>query len=70
MLPGRIQIRAWAQRDGAVLWSHNISADPGGIPAVYEVDGRQYVVAAATRGDPDAHGMQGRYTYVAFALPE
>lgn len=64
------KIRAWRQNDGEVLWSHDIPADPGGIPAIYAVDGRQYVVAAATRGDKTAYGLDGEYAYVAFALPE
>ena len=64
------KIRAWDQDTGAILWSHDIPADPGGIPAIYEVDGRQFVVAAATRGDREAYGLDGQYAYVAFALPE
>ena len=63
------RIRAWDQSNGEVLWSHEIPADPGGIPAIYEVEKRQFVVAAATRGDLEAHGLKGRYAYVAFALP-
>ncbi len=63
------RIRAWDQSNGEVLWSHEIPADPGGIPAIYEVGKRQFVVAAATRGDREAHGLKGKYGYVAFALP-
>lgn len=64
------KIRAWDQTDGNILWSHDIPADPGGIPATYEVAGRQYVIATATRGDKEAHGLKGEYAYVAFALPQ
>ncbi len=64
------KIRAWDQANGDVLWAHDIPADPGGIPAIYAVDGRQYVVAAATRGEREVHGLKGKYAYVAFALPE
>ncbi len=63
------RIRAWDQSNGEVLWSHEIPADPGGIPAIYEVGKRQFVVAAATRGDRKAHGLNGKYGYLAFALP-
>ena len=64
------KIRAWDQANGDILWDHDIPADPGGIPAIYAVDGRQYVVAAATRGEREAHGLKGKYAYVAFALVE
>ena len=64
------KIRAWDQTDGKILWSHDIPADPGGIPAIFEVAGRQYVIATATRGDKEAHGLKGEYAYVAFALPQ
>jgi quinoprotein glucose dehydrogenase len=64
------QIRAWNQADGEVLGQHELLADPGGIPAIYEIEGRQFVVAAATRGDRTAYGLEGRYEYIAFTLPD
>jgi quinoprotein glucose dehydrogenase len=63
------KIRAWHSGTGEVLWSADLSADPGGIPAIFQVAGRQYVVATATRGDRDAYGRQGAYAYIAYALP-
>ena len=56
------KIRAWDRDTGDVLWSADLPADPGGIPATYEIKGRQYVVATATRGASDQHA------YVAFTL--
>jgi len=56
------KIRAWDRETGEVLWSADLPADPGGIPAIYQVKGRQYVVATATRGNSEQHA------YVAFTL--
>ncbi len=63
------RIRAWNRDTGEVLWSAALPADPGGIPAIYEVDGRQYVVAAATRDDRSTGGRY-EFAYIAYALPE
>lgn len=40
-------IRAYDVQDGAVLWEYELEANPEGIPAIYEVGGRQYVAFAA-----------------------
>jgi quinoprotein glucose dehydrogenase len=40
-------IRAYDAKTGAVLWAHEIEANPEGIPAIYEVKGRQYLAFAA-----------------------
>jgi quinoprotein glucose dehydrogenase len=40
-------IRAYDSRDGRVLWAHEIEANPEGIPAVYEIRGRQYIAFSA-----------------------
>lgn len=63
------KIRAWHTDTGEVLWSADLPADPGGIPASYQVNGRQFIVATATRGDLSAYGHQGNYAYVAYSLP-
>ncbi|MDA1073355.1 MAG: PQQ-binding-like beta-propeller repeat protein [Proteobacteria bacterium] len=60
------KIRAWDQASGAVLWSADLPADPGGIPATYTVDGRQYLVATATRGEITSSGDQ--HAYVVYAV--
>ncbi len=40
-------LRAYDKDTGAVLWSHELDANPEGIPAIYEVRGRQYIAFAA-----------------------
>jgi quinoprotein glucose dehydrogenase len=50
-------LRAYDTETGAVLWERELDANPEGIPAVYEVRGRQYIAFAAgaswgTGGDP------------------
>ena len=57
---------------GKVLWEHELDAALEGMPAVYEVDGREYVVfcaAAGSKPNPPA-GEKIRGAYVAFALPK
>jgi quinoprotein glucose dehydrogenase len=70
-------LRAHDKNGGKVLWEKQLEANPDGIPSVYEVGGRQYVVfyAAGDKGGgsrtpamfkpgkPEAQG------YYAFALP-
>ncbi|MEX2399319.1 MAG: PQQ-binding-like beta-propeller repeat protein [Rhodothermales bacterium] len=55
---------------GEEIWSYELPGLVGGIPAVYEVDGRQYVVVSVTGGyqgqSPTEAPEPG---YVAFALP-
>jgi glucose dehydrogenase len=36
-------MRAYDADNGAVLWEHDLPAATEGVPAVYEIDGRQYV---------------------------
>ncbi|MEO6034631.1 MAG: PQQ-binding-like beta-propeller repeat protein [Verrucomicrobiota bacterium] len=61
------KIRAFNKENGKELWSHTLPLHGTAIPATYEVNGRQFVVLAATGG-----GKLGGPTgdaYVAFALP-
>ena len=51
------KIRAYDKDTGKVLWTDPLPDGSEGSPAIYEVDGRQYV-AVCVRG-----------SYVAFALP-
>ena len=61
---------------GKMLWETEIDANPDGIPAIYEVSGRQYVAFFAA-ASPDARdtiafkapkGPESQGYYV-FALP-
>ena len=66
------KLRVYDAETGTVLWTGNLPAGSTGIPAMYEVNGRQYFAVNATQtagaagagaaGEPPARG------YVAFAL--
>lgn len=64
------KVRALDARNGAVLWEHEVDAALEGMPAIYEVDGRQYVLfcAAAQVGLTPATQVKIPGAYVAFAL--
>jgi quinate dehydrogenase (quinone) len=72
------QVRALDVDTGKVLWKAEVGAAIEGIPAVYEVNGKQYVVyCAAARATTRTHASPGHPAsdapipgaYVAFALP-
>ncbi|HTF72360.1 MAG TPA: PQQ-binding-like beta-propeller repeat protein, partial [Edaphobacter sp.] len=53
--------------DGKLLWETTLPASGSATPAVYEADGREFVVIAAGGGkSKDPSGG----SYVAFALPK
>ena len=60
------KFRAFDTRDGSVLWEADLPAAGFSTPAVYAVDGRQYVAIAAGGG---RMGPPSGSEYVAFALP-
>jgi quinoprotein glucose dehydrogenase len=74
-------IRAFDKTAGKLLWEHELEANPEGLPAVYELNGRQYIAFAAgaspgTGTDPvwkgTFHRKAGRIEaqgYHVFALP-
>jgi quinoprotein glucose dehydrogenase len=61
------QIRAFDKETGKELWAHPLPWTGSAPPACYEVNGRQYVVIAATGGNK--LGTPYGDAYVAFALP-
>jgi len=61
------RIRAFDADTGAVLWSAKLPWAGSAPPATYQVDGRQFLVIAATGGGK--LGMPAGDAYVAFALP-
>ena len=75
------KLRAYDAETGRVLWTGELPGGSVGIPAMYEADGKQYVLVSATQGGrAGGAGAQGRETaaapaaeapraYVAFALP-
>jgi quinoprotein glucose dehydrogenase len=76
---GDSKLRIYDADTGTVLWTGALPAGSRGIPAMYEVNGRQFFVvnatsaagAAAGRGVAPAEGVPApARAYVAFALPE
>lgn len=72
------KVRAIDSQTGKVLWEATLDAALEGMPAVYEVDGREYVVfCAAAQATTYTHDLPGHPAlkapipgaYVAFALP-
>jgi quinoprotein glucose dehydrogenase len=66
------KVRALDADNGKVLWEHTLDAALEGMPAIYEIAGRQYVVfcASAQVGLTPATQETIRGAYVAFALPK
>jgi quinoprotein glucose dehydrogenase len=64
---GDARVRAHDVETGAVLWTGTLPAGSRGGPAMYEVNGRQYLVVNATQGVTGSAGGGAR-AYVAFAL--
>jgi quinoprotein glucose dehydrogenase len=65
-------VRAFDVETGRALWRHQVDAALEGIPAVYEVGGREFIVfcASAQAGLTPAAQRRISGAYVAFALPE
>lgn len=71
------KLRAYDADTGAVIWEYQFANSPEGVPAIYEVDGREYIVVPASRNNgmmaPRLNdGKQATYgegAYVAFSLP-
>ncbi len=61
------KLRAFDARTGKLLWSAELPYAGTATPATYSVNGKQYVVIAAS-GARDKSGPQGA-AYIAFALP-
>jgi quinoprotein glucose dehydrogenase len=61
------KLRAFDKRTGELVFAHDLPAAGFATPAVYEADGREFVVVAAGGGKL---GRPSGDRYVAFALPE
>jgi glucose dehydrogenase len=61
------KLRAFDAKTGKLLWQGDLPFAGNATPSTYMVDGKQYVVIAAS-GSRDPKGPQGA-AYVAFALP-
>lgn len=66
------KVRAFDVDTGKVLWEREVDAALEGIPAIYEVDGKQYVLfcASAQAGLTRETEVEIEGAYVAFALPD
>jgi quinoprotein glucose dehydrogenase len=73
------KVRAIDAQTGKVIWEATLDAALEGMPAVYEVNGREYVVfCAAAQATTHTHDLPGHPAvrtpitgaYVAFALPD
>ena len=68
------KLRAYDENTGKVIWEKAVSGPINGVPAVYEMNGRQYLAVAvgpAGTQDDDSGQSPGRTgsEYVVFALP-
>ena len=72
------KIRALDSSTGKVLWETEVGEALEGMPAIYQVDGREYIVfCAAARASTHTHATPGhpistdaiQGEYIAFALP-
>ena len=67
---GDMKIRAYDEETGKVLWTAQLPGQSEGIPAMYEADGRQYLIVNATSASGDhATGSAQPRGYISFALP-
>jgi quinoprotein glucose dehydrogenase len=73
------KLRAYDDQSGKVLWETDLPAASEGVPAVHEVDGREYIVicaASAKQTDIPRDGPEEQparpvhRSYIAFALPK
>jgi quinoprotein glucose dehydrogenase len=64
-------VRAFDVETGKVVWEREVDAALEGIPAIYEIDGREFIVfcAAAQAGLTPSTQRAIAGVYVAFALP-
>lgn len=61
------KFRAFDKLTGELLWEHELPAGGRATPAVYEIDGRQFVVIAAGGGKSTVAPSGSKY--IAFSLP-
>ena len=68
------KFRAFDKKTGKLLWETTMPFAGNGTPATYEIDGRQYIVIAASGGgvlhnQRNTRAPQQGASYIAFALP-
>lgn len=60
------KFRAFDKKNGKILWEYTLPAPGFATPAIYELDGREYIVVACGGGKLNTRSADA---YVAFALP-
>jgi len=70
------KFRAYDQDSGRILWEKDLPAGAEGVPAVYEIAGREYIALCAAAADGNIHidtgnppAPKGVGSYMVFALP-
>jgi quinoprotein glucose dehydrogenase len=61
------KLRAFNKVSGKLLWEYQLPAPGFATPAVYEVNGKEYLVIACGGGKL---GTQSGDSYMAFSLPD
>ena len=71
------KLRAWDEDTGKVVWETSLPAAAEGVPAVFELGGREYVAVCAAQGNGPAVSLAGGNetapvagAYVVFGLPK
>jgi quinoprotein glucose dehydrogenase len=65
------KVRALDEDTGQVIWETELTEGMEGIPAVYEVNGREFIIfCAAAQSEIGTTNQIKNGAYVAFALPE
>jgi quinoprotein glucose dehydrogenase len=73
------KFRAWDADTGKVIWEADLPAAAEGVPAVYEIGGREYIAICAAQGNGPSVNLPGapkspvttpQNSYVVFALPK
>ena len=73
------KFRAWDAATGKVIWETTLPAAAEGVPAVYEIGGREYIAVCAAQGNGPNVTLPGstkpagpdpQNSYVVFALPK
>lgn len=61
------KFRAFDKQTGEILWEYKLPAVGYAVPSTYEIDGKQYVIIAATGGT--RAGNSESDAFIAFSLP-
>ncbi len=62
------KFRAFDKLTGEILWEHDLPAVGYAKPSTYEIDGKQYVIIAATGGTRAGEGNSD--AFISFSLPD